>query len=159
MSLQFKNIISKILVTGLIISAVSVSFAQAKLVYTLINNVTHKYNEKLECEIAVAVSSDYSTVRVTRLDNRKSTYSTNYFARSPAAFHNYGLEINLNSELKLGGASIRTVEATFDFKDSHHDLVLKVYAKNPVTGKEQSHQKSFDLEMDFFKDSPRTCLK
>ena len=145
----------------LIISTL-VSIAHGKVetpTYTLMDTMDYKFEGPLKCEIAVVVSADKSEVRVVRLDPRKGMYSVNYFAKSTVLFGNYGLKLSVRDELNLGDAVISTFRASFNFKDSHHDLILKAMLVDPITGKEDVKEKTIPLDQEFINDHPKKCLK
>ncbi len=127
--------------------------------YTLIDNLTHKYEHNLECELAVAVSSNHLELQVLRLDPRKGVYSVNYFTRSPEFFSSYGIKINLDELFQMDGAPILAIQSSFNLRDSHYDLILKATVVDPISGTETIRERTFSLENEFFKDNPKKCLK
>jgi hypothetical protein len=154
----FKILSALVILTGLQASA-ETSAPTKKPSYTLIDNVSYVYRNNLDCEIAVAMASDRSNVRVLRLDHRKGVYSVNYFAKLPHLFNNYGIQVDLDDLFRLHGAVINTVQAGFDLKDDHYDLILKIQTPDPMTGVEVMREQRFSLETELFKDSPLKCLK
>ena len=130
-----------------------------KVTYTLIDTAISKYEGNLQCELAVAMSSDRSEVRVVRLDPRKGMYSVNYFAKSTALFGNHGIKLNLDEEFNLQGRPVTTVQTSFNFKDSRHDLTIKAIIVDPATGVEEIKEKTISLAQEFFNDRPKKCLK
>lgn len=127
--------------------------------YILIDNVSQNFEGNLSCELAVMMSTDHREVRVARLDHRKGMYSVNYFAKSTALFGNFGIKFDIDDEFNLKSAPITKVQASFKFKDSHHDLILKATLTDPMTGVEDIKEKTISLDQEFFNDHPRKCLK
>ena len=82
-----------------------------------IGNQNHRFDNNMNCEIAVLVSKDYSQVKVVRVDNRKGAYNVNYLINSPSLFQRYGVVYDLQQEVPLNGATIENVSAVFDLKE------------------------------------------
>lgn len=131
----------------------------APTTYTLIDNLSYKIENRLNCELAVALSSNHSEIQILRLDPRKGVYSVNYFARSPEFFSKYGIRINLDELFQMEGAPILAVQSFFYLKDSHYDLILKATVVDPLSRREIVRERSISIEADFFKDTPKKCLK
>ena len=93
------------------------------------------------------------------MDHRKGMYSVNYFAKSTSLFGNYGIKFDIDDEFNLKGAPISKVQASFSFKDNHHDLILKVTLTDQMTGVEDIKEKTISLDQEFFNDHPKKCLK
>lgn len=149
--------LSLIILTSIVMSA-QVQ-APKNSTYTLIESTEYKFENKLNCEIAVVTSRDKQTVKVARLEDRKGTFSVNYFAKSTDLFKDYGIDFNLDEIFQLNGAPISYVGASFDLKDSKHDLVLKITTRNPASLQEEYKSKRIPLGKEFFLDYPRNCLK
>ena len=134
-----------------------VTFAKTDLpAYTLIDSTDYKVDQ-LKCEIAVATNG--SDVRVMRLDPRKGMYSVNYFSKSPALFGNFGIRLDLDDEFQLHGVRPSTVQASFNFKNSRHDLNLKIIISDVARGTDEVKEKTISLDQEFFSDHPKKCLK
>lgn len=122
--------------------------------YTLIDTVSIKTFNGMECELAFAMSVDRKEIRIIRLDLRKGTYNVNYFAKKPMFFLQHGIRYIFEEEFDLTNQKIITVHTVVDFSEQRKDFLAKIQLQN---GK--NLEKRFSIDAEFFKDHASKCLK
>lgn len=127
---------------------------EPKITHTMIDSVVIDTENKMNCEIAVAMSLDRKEIKIIRFDPPAGKYNMTYFVKNPDVFAKYGKSYRVSELVETKNQKVPTIQASFNLDGNNREAILLVHLADGTILK-----KIVSIGPDFFWDRADRCLK